>query len=621
MTHRRASCTASVLAVLMILAGACAPAAETPTPALVPWPKSVAVDGGYVEVGPTARIVAQDPSLAPLARMLAEDIYFATAVRLTTADGAPAAGDITLRLNPALAADEGYRLTAGPAGIAIEARTYRGAAWGAATLLEAVETAAGRLRVPRMTVDDEPALPYRGLLIDVARQWHPVETLRPLIRMCHLYKINYVQLHLNDQESFTFPSRAFPELHTTTKGQRRTYTLEEMKDLVRFAEERGVTLVPELEGPGHHSGALRTLWGRKGTSCLDMANEKTYEGLDTLLGEIAGVFASSPYLHIGADECDLSGVGQSEEEKAFMAAHGLQGAVGLYHYYIVRVNGIVRRHGKQTICWEGFHGDGGGGVTIPKDILVMPFESTYNPADRLVARGYAVINTAWKPLYVVNQWKWPARYLYENWNPWLWEHHINANTHIQLKRTDPVRGAQMCAWEQPAEAELPSLRERIHAMSERVWNPDADRTFADFAARAAAADQLLNRLLGLVEVREEGLSGRERGGFHYFWEPITVRLAAPPIGAIRYTLDGKDPTAESPAYAAPLVLTKDSTHSEKLFFNSRTKRYDATGNVVDVKARLFDATGKPLGDVVTVRRYWHKDPAELEQEAAPEAKK
>jgi hexosaminidase len=471
-----------------------------------------------------------------------------------------------------------------------------------------------------MTVEDEPVARYRGLLIDVARQWHPVETLRPLITMCRLYKINYMQLHLNDQQSVTFPSQAFPQLRSESKGQRRTYTPEELEGLVRFADARGVTLVPELEGPGHHSGALRTLWGRQGTSCLDMASEKTYEGLDTLIGEICRVFASSPYVHIGADECDLKGVGDSGEEKAFMAAHGLQGPTGLYHYYIARVNEIVKKHGKQTICWEGFHGDGGGGVKIPKDILVMPFESTYNPANRLVGLGYTVINTAWKPLYVVGARKWPASYIYENWNLWLWEHHINTNTHIQLKPTDPVLGAQMCAWEQPAEAELPSTRERLHAMSERIWNPDAGKTYADFAARARATDRLLDRVLGLIEVQADGLSGRQRGDFYYFWEPVTVRLSCPPIGTIRYTLDGKEPSAESPPYAGPFTLTRDNTHLEKLFYDRRVGRHLAQGDVVRVKARIFDAAGRPLGDAVTVRQYWHKDPAELEKEEPPASK-
>jgi hypothetical protein len=151
-------------------------------------------------------------------------------------------------------------------------------------------------------------------------------------------------------------------------------------------------------------------------------------------------------------------------------------------------------------------------------------------------------------------------------------------------------------------------------MSERIWNPEAGRTYADFAARAAKTDALLDRLLGRVDIQVEGLSGRERQGYCYFWDPITVKLSCPAIGTIRYTLDGSEPAAESPTYAKSFTLTKEQARPEKLFFNSRTKRYDATGNVVYVKARIFDAAGKPVGDAATIGRYWHKDPEELREE-------
>jgi len=588
-------------------------AAGGPSPNLIPWPKSLKLESGGMTLSGSSRIVFADAKLEPLAKVFSDEVYLSTAVRLKTSAGSAGAGDVALQLDPQLKGEK-HALNVGDRAV-VRAGNYRAAAWGAVTLLQAIEPAeGGKLRLARMTIEDEPVAAYRGLLIDVAREWHPAETLRPLIEMCRLYKINYMQLHLNDQQSFTFPSKAFPSLASSSKGQRRTYTVEEITGLVRYGDERGVTLVPEIEGPGHHSGALRSLWGRKGTSCMDMGSEKTYEGMDTLIGEVCEVFASSPYVHIGADEADLNGVGQSEEEQAFMKAHGLQGAGGLYNYYIVRMNEIVRKHGKQTICWEGFHGDGGGGVKIPKDIIVMPFESTYNPANNLVSHGYSVINTAWKPLYVVGSKKWPAQYIHESWNLWLWEHHVNTRCHIQLKKTDPVLGAQMCAWEQRAEVELPSTRERIHAVSERIWNPDAGKTYADFAARAEKTDKLLDRVLGFVDVKTKGLPGREYRGFEYFWDPITVELSCPAIGTVHYTIDGKDPTSESPKYAGPIALTKNNTHLEKLFYNRRVGRYEAQGDIVRVKARIFDASGQPVGDVVTIAQYWHKDPEELKKE-------
>ncbi|MEI7898656.1 MAG: family 20 glycosylhydrolase [bacterium] len=591
-------------------------AAETVLPSVIPWPRAMTVSEGSVALSSAGRIVAEDAGLAPLADVFAREIYLSTAVNLATvAAGAAGADDIVLRLTDTVTSDEGYRLTAGPAGIVVEARTCRGAAWGTSTLLQSIQRdGPNPPRIPFMTVADEPAAPYRGLLIDVARQWHPVEKMRPLIDLCRLYKIKYLQLHLNDQQSTVFPFLAYPELASVVSGQRRTWTRDEVTNLVRYADERGVTLVPELEGPGHHAGNLRNLWGRGST--LDIFNENTYTGMRALIGELCEVFASSPYIHIGADEGSFGHLGSSTNELEYMAAHGLTGnALG---HYITRVDQIVKDYGKHTICWEGFGGDGGGkGVEpLPKDIAVMPFESTYNPANQLVAKGFSVINTAWRPMYVVGSKCWSAEFIY-GWNMWLWQHHVNLNLYIQLPPTNAVLGAQMCAWEQTADVELPSTRVRLHAMGERTWSPDGTNTHscADFAARAEKTDALLDRVLALVDVQADGVSGVESHGYELFDTNLVIRLSAPAIGTIRYTLDGTPPTAASPQYAGPLVLAGANAHFENLFYNSRTGNYEAQGYIANLQARIIDPSGQPVGDVITLRHYWYKG-AEIDVAAA-----
>jgi N-acetyl-beta-hexosaminidase/chitodextrinase len=579
------------------------------SPALGPWPASVVEGAGFVNLSASGRVFAQDAGLLPLATVLSDEIHRCTTVRMPSSPSGPAAAsDIVIRLDNTIAADEGYRLTVGPAGIVVEGKTYRGVAWGTSTLLQSIETGNGNpTRVPYQTVNDQPVGQYRGLLIDVARQWHPVESMRPIIEMCRLYKINYLQLHLNDQQSTVFPFLAYPQLASTVSGQRRTWTRQEVLDLVKFADDRGVTLVPELEGPGHHAGNLRSLWGRGGT--IDVFNEATYTGFAVMFGELASVFASSPYIHIGADEAGLGHLGDTAEEQTYMATQGITG--NPLSHYITRLNTIVKSLGKQTICWEGFSNSGGGsGVpNLPTDILVMPFESTYNPPNNLVNRGFSVINTAWRPLYVVNNRNWPADYIYDSWNMWLWEHHVNLNLHIQIDRNDPVlgprvRGAQMCAWEQAASVELPSTRVRLHAMGERTWSPDAQKTYADFATRAEHTDALLDRMLGIVDVQATGTTGEDRG-YELFSTPLTISLSAPAIGSIRYTINGSAPTIDSPLYTAPITLSGSDTKFEKLFYNKQTGNYGAEGYVAHLQARIFDTAGHAIGDVVTLKNYWY----------------
>jgi hexosaminidase len=573
--------------------------AESPGPALVPWPQSVTLAGGGHVLTPVNRVLATDARLAPLAQVLSDEIYLSTAVRLMPASGASKAGDIVLRLNDAVTADEGYRLSVNATGIVVEGKTYRGVAWGTATLLQAIESAGGKLRVPAMTISDQPVAKYRGLLIDVGRQWHPVESMRPLIEMCRLYKINYMQLHLNDNTAgnvMAFPSKAFPQMASSRKGNRMTYTLEEITGLVKYADERGVTLVPELSGPGAHAGPMRLLSGRGNT--MDVWNEKTYGSLAVLFAEVAAVFKSSPYIHLGGDEGSFGHLGKSPEEIAYKESKGIK--TGPLNYYLSRMDAIVKKLGKQTICWEGFGGDGGG---LPKDIIVMPYESQFNPANKLVKNGFSVINTAWKPLYVVGGRRWDPEYIYDSWNMWLWEHHVNTKCHIQLKETDPVIGAQICAWEQSADVELPSTRPRVPVISERTWNPKLGKTYADFAPRAVKTDALLDRLHGVVDIRAAGVAGSENRGFLHFLDSVKVTLAPLPLGVLRYTIDGSDPTNASPAYSTPITLTRSNTKHEKLFYNSRTKRFGDEGDVVRVKARIFDKAGKPVGDVVTLRQF------------------
>ena len=568
-------------ASIWLAAGLTLAAAAAGEPNLVPWPQSVESAAGGMELTAATRLAAGDEKLLPLARAVAEEVFLLTGRRPKVVNGKARPGDVGLVLDKSLGG-EAYTLRVTDRAV-VRGGDYAAVAMGTVTLLQAMRVEGGKATLPGLAVSDRPASPYRGLLIDVARQWHSVDVLEQLIVMCRLYKIRYLQLHLTDNESFTFPSRAFPQLATVSKGKRRHYTPAELKALVRFADERGVTLVPELEGPGH-AGRLRRVepFALKGISVINMADEAVYKAMDTLVGEICDVFRSSPYFHIGADEAWLKGVGETPAEKAYMKAHGLADAYELYCHYIVRMHEIVKARGKRTIVWEGFHGSGSKHVEVPRDVLVMPFESAYNRPDRLASLGYTLINTAWKPLYVVNNKRWPAEYIHGKWNVRLWEHHVQRGLHIQLPEAAAVLGAQMCAWEQPEHREVPSLRGRLPAMAERLWNADAGRSCADFARRRRATDEVLERLILPVTVRAEGLLAPGDNTFH---RPLSVRMGCSAKGVVRYTLDGTEPTAQSPAYASPVQIAE--THARR---TGRDRRMVAT-----LLARAFDAAGRPIG--------------------------
>ena len=495
--------TRNAFLVCLLLLVAVPASAQQHSPSFVPWPRCVELKSSRLDIGPHSRIVAAEPVLQPLAKIIAEEIQAVFGVRLAVVDGRGGPGDIIL-VNDAALQGESYTLEVADRAT-IRGGNYGAVALGTATLLQALRLQDGRATVPCISVTDEPAVEYRGLLVDVARQYHSISSLKQIVQLCRLYKIRYLQLHLTDDQSFMFPSKAFPELATQNHHGGKTYSLEELRDLVAYADARNVTIVPEYEVPGHSAAANRALPNLfliRGTkpyehhASINFAKDEVMQAVATIVGEMCDVFRSSPYFHIGGDEADLQFADQNREFQAAFKKHNLPNQHQLYRKFVVDMNEIVKRHGKRMIVWEGFGREPNSPVQIPKDILVMAYEIRFYQPDALVRDGYTVINASWTPLYVVNKNCRPPEEIY------AWQ--LRQFKPFGAKATDAgvlvppegkVFGAQMCAWEQPEKAELPSLRLRLPAMAERIWNPKTEKEYSDFARRLEATDALLERLV------------------------------------------------------------------------------------------------------------------------------
>ena len=546
---------------------------------LVPWPKSIETSTGVVHLGPPSRIVARDTQLQPLAGVLAGEIYLLTGLRVATATTSPADDEVVLQLDPQLK-NEAYTLKVGHSA-EVRGGNYGAVALGSVTLLQSLRLEGDKVLLPRLSVSDAPATEFRGLLVDVARRYHSIDNLKQMVRLCRLYKIRYLQLHLTDDQSFMFPSRTYPQLSTKNQHGGKTYTIEELKDLVAFADARNVTIIPEYEVPGHSAAANRALpdlFVIRGTkpyehhASINFAKDEVMQAVATIVGEMCEVFKSSPYFHIGGDEADLALANQNEDFKAAFKKFNLPNQHQLYRKFVADMNEIVKKNGKKMIVWEGFGRERNSPVQIPKDIVVMAYEIRFYMPDQLVKDGYQTINASWTPLYVVNRGRPPEEiYAWQlrQFKPYGAK---PSDLGVIVPPEGTVFGAQMCAWEQPDIAELPNACLRLPAMSERIWNPGAGKTYPDFARRLAATDQLLDRLVQQFNVRAEGLLSP---GEFRFDQSITLTLAPGPAtrGAIRYTLDGKEPGTNSPAYVGPIRLT----------------------NTTDFRARAFDDANQPVG--------------------------
>lgn len=572
------------------------------TPALLPLPQSVQWRSGTLVLGPRARIVAADAALLPLAKVLADELAATTGVRLSTAQGKGAPGDILLQLDPRLTG-ETYTLELGRSAV-VRGSAYASVATGTVTLLQLLRAQGGRLTAPLGKIEDTPAYPFRGALLDLARKYHTPRGIEQVITLCRFYKIRYLHLHLTDDQLFMFPSAAFPQLGKSNREFARfepasqpkivPYTRAELVALETYARERGVYLVPELDLPGH-SGRLIAdapeVFGVPGNgSTVHLARAQTLAALTTLLNEVMDVFQSTPYVHLGADEVGLGGLDQTPEYKALQAQLGIQSVHELYCKFITDLHAVVTKRGKKVIVWEeACNAD--GRYPLPKDALVMVWSQGRNPND-LVKQGYSVVNATWTPLYIVRDNKKSLEFLF-SWS--LPQFGREGSTDFTpLTDTKKLLGAQLCSWENAENIELQSLRDRLALVAERSWNPQAGGTFAAFQARLAQTDALLEKLVHEVHVHAKS---RFVGDENTFVEPLTIALTTTqPHFLLRYTLDNSLPSPSWKTYTGPFTVDQTVHLRAGLFDRHGRQQGPLTGawfrSRIPAKPNL--ATGRPV---------------------------
>lgn len=577
---------------------------------LIPWPKRWEAREGRLMVTAASRIVVANPALDGFARVLAGDILAAQGLRLTIAREAAKDGDIELVPDSKLG-EEAYVLEIGSRAV------VRGKLpWGTVTLLQLLRAEPGGVSLPKLLIQDEPALPMRAISVDVARMPHSIEGLTQIVDLCRLYKLNYLHLHLTDDSAFLFPSRRFPRLPAASANQGRPpYSREELVMLERYAAERGVFVMPEIEAPGHAAlmlGAMPELFKisfpaaaeaeYEPSSAINIAKPEVMKAICALWEEVCQVFSSTPYVHAACDEADFTPWGHLNpefraafERYGFRRKNPAENVHLVYSRYIVELRECLSKQGKRMVVWENGAVLPSPEVAVPKDILVQPFDS-YNPAEFTDA-GFCVVNAAWTPLYIVNtatnapEQPWRPRERYAHALPFLWRWSVEqfgtrgpGIEGFDYRRVpfDRVKGAQLTTWEQGEHAEVSTLRRRAAVVSERTWQPGREEDYAGFRGRLAHTDGILDRLISPVRLSAEGLEDED---MRFIGEHATLSMHTGPAvrkdAVIRYTLDGSLPKADSPLFYAPVPLRDD----------------------VFVAAAAFAPDGRRLGRVV---REWYR---------------
>ncbi|MER5862942.1 beta-N-acetylhexosaminidase [Kitasatospora sp. NPDC002040] len=500
-------CAGLVAALALLLS--CQPAQSDEPRALpainvIPLPLSTTVGTGpgYLLTADTA--IRTAPGTAPLADRLAEQLRRSTGLPLPVG---PATGGIELRLDPAVEGEEGYRLAADEQGVVITANTEQGLYRGTQTLrqllpphIDAGAVVQVRWAVPPVTVTDRPRYPYRGALLDVARHFFTVAEVKAFVDRLALYKFNHLHLHLSDDQGWRITVPGHPELTgigaaTEVGGTPGGfYTDADYREIVRYAQERFLTVVPEIDLPGHTNAALTAhpeldcsggpppvpyTGTEVGFSALCPTDERSYAFTNDVITHLAAL-TPGPYLHIGGDE-----VKRLEPQQ--------------YEQFVRRVAAQVVAAGKIPVGWHetapaAGAGQAGAGQAGPGQVGLLQYwradQTATVPVQAAVGRGAKVLMSPAGRTYLDMKYQNGYR-LGLRWAGYvdvLDTYGWDPDTFLPGLPPGSVLGVEPALWTETlstvAELDL-MLLPRLPALAEVGWSAQADRHWPEFRVRLA----------------------------------------------------------------------------------------------------------------------------------------
>jgi hexosaminidase len=367
----------------------------------------------------------------------------------------------------------------GPGQARLRAATSLGALHGLETLRQLVRGAGETAELPVVAIDDRPRFPWRGLLLDAGRHFMPVEVVKRTLDGMAAVKLNVLHWHLTEDQGFRIESRRFPRL-AALGSDGLFYTQEQLRQVVAYARERGIRVVPELDMPGHATSwfvghpelatlpgpyAIERRWGIH-DPVMDPTREETYTFLDALLGELAELFPD-PYVHVGGDEVTARHWNESSRVRAFLYEHGLRDNEALQAAFNARVVALLAAHGKSAIGWdEVLHDD------LPRTTVVQSWRGAAALAES-ARRGFPALLS--HGFYLDHMQTAAYHYAVDP---------LPESLQLRPEERARVLGGEACMWSEFVTPETVDSRiwPRTAAIAERLWSPAAVRDVEDMVA-------------------------------------------------------------------------------------------------------------------------------------------
>jgi hexosaminidase len=607
---------------------------------IVPKPVSVKTGQGTFTINSNTVLIvpSSDAELMHVARFFADRLQLAGGPEIrVNATGAAGKDQPAVILSVVKGKSgsppEGYTLKVTPKQVRITASGGAGLFYGIQTLLQlfppdvcsANPAFPGKSwSIPCVDIKDYPRYPYRGMHLDVSRHFFPKEFVKRYIDLIAMYKMNRFHWHLTDDNGWRIEIKKYPGLMETgawhvdredlpwnerpaqQPGERATYggyyTQDEIREIVKYAADRFVTIIPEIEMPAHSVEVLAayprlsctggpftvppgSYWPNKDILCA--GNDSVFTFLEDVLSEVIQLFPSK-YIHIGGDEADRTNWKSCPKCQARIREEGLKNEKELQSYFIRRIEKFVTSKNRRIIGWDEIL-DGGlapgatvmswrgveGGIAAARqghDAIMTPSSHCYF--------DYYQADPAFEPKAIGGLVTLKKVYSYD---PTPGE--------LTAAEAKHILGAQGNLWTEfiatPGHAEYMAFP-RMLALSEVVWTPKKERTWNDFRERMNTQYKRLDNMkvnYGKGSFRVEVKTACDAGS-----DVVKLILDSEQPGIpLHYTLDGNEVTASSPLYAGPVEITRNGVIRAGLFVDGVLKE-----KAVEMPLIFHHAIGKPV---------------------------
>jgi len=529
--------------------------AQQPALNLMPLPANVQSGAGSLKVDSTFSMAFtgyNEPRLERAGERFLRQLARQTGLPLALKPSKSAKATLVIQTDHAgkeiqeVGEDESYILDVSTASARLRASTPLGAMHGLQTFLQLVDVSPDGFSVPAVTIQDKPRFPWRGLMMDSARHFIPLEVIRRNLDGMEAVKMNVFHWHLSENQGFRAESKKFPKLHESGSDA-LYYTQDEIRELIAYARDRGIRVVPEFDMPGHSTAwfvghpelasgkgpyEIERRWGIFDPA-MDPTNEKVYKFLDDFIGEMARIFPDH-YFHIGGDEVNGKEWDANPKIQAYVKTHGIKNNQALQAYFSGRVQKLVTKHGKTVVGWDEVLVEG-----VPKDIVIQSWRGQASLA-QAAKQGYRGILS--NGYYLDLGWSAARHYAVDPMS--------GDAANLSAEEKQRILGGESCMWAEYVSPENVDSRiwPRNSAIAERLWSPQEVRDPASMYAR-----------LDFVSARLEWLGLTHRTVSRRMLQRVAGPASSAEFAALRTLADVvepvKDYTREQTAPAEPTSAT------------------------------------------------------------------